>query len=300
MKTFRQAQRAPSSSSFSRVRAVSEKDEDEEKDEDIFPHSSAPIRVHLQLLCIFLLIVSAAHAAQPAGRVEYEQKLSSAVPLDLTFRDERGTALQLGSLIRDRPVILALAYYDCPSLCTVVLNGLLATARELRLDVGRDFDIVVVSIQPGETTALAEAKHHAYTHRYGRPGTAGGWHFLTGDAASIGALAAAVGFHFLANGKDFAHPSGIVVLTPQGLVSRYFLGIEYPPRDVRLALVEASRDRIGTLADRLTLMCSSFDPHTGRYSLLISRIIRALGLATVLALGSFICILRRRETSPTA
>lgn len=236
------------------------------------------------------------------AQVDFVQKLNGQVPLDVTLRDETGAEVRLASFFGTRPVILALAYYDCPSLCTLVLNGVLDSARDLRLDAGLDFEIVVVSIRPNESSALAAAKKHTYSMRYGRPGAAKGWHFLTGDEHSIRQIADAVGYHYVYDpvSRQFAHPSGMTVLTPAGKISRYFLGIEYPPKDVRLALVEASQHRIGTLADRLFLLCFHYNPATGRYGLMITRIVQAAGIGTVVALAGLMHHLnrlaRRRET----
>ncbi len=203
--------------------------------------------------------------------------------------------MRLGSYFGRRPVVLALADYQCVHLCTVVLNGLLESARNLRLDAGRDFEIVIVNIRPGSAPALAAAKKHTFTFRYGRPGADAGWHFLSGDADAIRQLADGVGFHFVFEpaSQQFAHPSGIVVLTPEGRVARYFLGIEYPPKDLRLALLEASRNSIGSLADRLLLLCFHYDPSTSRYGLLITRVVQVAGLGTVLGLGAMILYFRR-------
>jgi protein SCO1/2 len=253
------------------------------------------------IFTVFVLLACAgASAAAPLDSqlrgVEIEQKLGAAVPLALTFRDETGRAVRFGDYFGSRPTLLALVYYGCPNLCTVTLNGLVEGVRALTLETGRDYDILVVSIDPSETAALAAEKKHTYTMRYGRPGSAKGWHFLTGDAASIRQLAEAVGFRYFYEPatKQFAHASGIMVLTPSGKVSRYFLGIEYPPRDLRLALVEASQSRIGSVADRLLLLCFHYNPLTGRYGLLITRVVQIAGLSTVAALAGLILLMQRR------
>jgi protein SCO1/2 len=178
-----------------------------------------------------------------------------------------------------------------------VLNGMLESLRNVRWNVGRDFDVVVVSIKPGDASALAAQKKQTYSMRYGRPGSALGWHFLTGDAPAIQQLSTAVGFHYFyePRSKQYAHPSGIVVVTPRGTVSRYFLGIEFPPKDMQLALSEASRSKIGTLANRLLLLCFHYDPHSGRYTLLISRIMQVAGIGTALLLGAVIIRMARHE-----
>jgi protein SCO1 len=229
--------------------------------------------------------------------VGLDQKLGNAIPLDLTFRDEHGSPVQLRQFFGKKPVVLTLVYYQCPMLCTEVLNGLLRSAKELPLEIGKDFTIVTVSIDPTERPILANVKHELYTGLYGRRGGPRGWHFLTGDETQIKALAQAVGFRYAydsASGQ-FAHPSGIMLLTPGGKLARYFYGISYPPRDLRLGLVEASQGRIGSPIDQILLYCFHYDPATGKYGLLISRVIQAAGALTVLSLGFVIAVLFRRE-----
>jgi len=229
--------------------------------------------------------------------VGLDQKLGNAIPLDLTFRDEHGSPVQLRHFFGEKPVVLTLVYYQCPMLCTEVLNGLLRSAKELPLEIGKDFTIVTVSIDPTERPILANVKHELYTGLYGRPGGPRGWHFLTGDETQIKLLAQAVGFRYAydsASGQ-FAHASGIMLLTPEGKLARYFYGISYPPRDLRLGLVEASQGRIGSPIDQILLYCFHYDPATGKYGLLISRVIKAAGALTVLSLGFVIAILFRRE-----
>lgn len=266
------------------------------------------------LAAAFLASLLAAHSAkaqlddsgpiQAAGvrpallrDVGLDQKLGNSIPLDLTFRDEHGQTVALRHFFGEKPVILTLVYYQCPMLCTEVLNGLLRSAKELPLEIGKDFSIVTISIDPGERPVLADVKHQLYAGLYGRPGGPRGWHFLTGDEAQIKALAEAVGFRYAydpASGQ-FAHPSGIMLLTPAGKLARYFYGISYPARDLRLGLVEASQEKIGSPIDQILLYCYHYDPATGRYGLLISRVIRAAGALTVLSLGLAIAILFRRE-----
>lgn len=229
--------------------------------------------------------------------VGLEQKLGSTIPLDLTFRDEHGQPVALRQFFGQKPVILTLVYYQCPMLCTEVLNGLLRSVKELPLELGNDLTIVTVSIDPTERPILASVKHELYTGLYGRPGGVKGWHFLTGDEAHIKTLAQAVGFRYAydsASGQ-FAHPSGIMLLTPEGKLARYFYGITYPSRDLRLGLVEASQNKIGSPIDQILLYCYHYDPSTGKYGLLISRVIKAAGALTLLSLGLLIAILFRRE-----
>ena len=252
------------------------------------------------LLVILFFGISA--SAQPtqqqiAARAGLEQKLNAQVPLDAVFRDEHGTARSLGSFFHGKPVILALAYYECPNLCTLVLNGVLQTADELKFDAGNEYEIVVVSFDARERPALAAAKKQIYIQRYGRAGGRDGWHFLTGDKEAIARLAESVGYRFAYDEttRQFAHPSAIMILTPAGKVARYFPGIEYPPRDVRLALIEAARGRVGSLADRVFLLCFHYNPATGKYGLLISRVMQIAGLGTAALLALSIIWMLRRE-----
>ena len=230
-------------------------------------------------------------------QIGMDQKLDAQVPLDLAFRNEQGATVPLRQYFGKRPVILTLVYYECPMLCTFVLNGVLNSAKALSFEIGKDYDVVTVSIDPTETPLLAESKHTMYAGLYGRPGAVAGWHFLTGEEATIRQLANSVGFRYVYDSasKQYGHASGIMVLTPQGRVSRYFYGITYMPRDVRFALVEASGGKIGTPVDQILLTCFHYDPMTGKYGLVISRVVRAAGIATVLAIGGMVFVLRRRE-----
>ena len=249
------------------------------------------------LFCLTNVAVAETPQEQIAASAGLEQKLNAQVPLHARFRDEHGRTVELGSLFNGKPVILALAYYECPNLCTLVLNGILQTAQDLKFNAGKEYEIVVVSFDAREQPALAAAKKQTYVEQYGRPGTANGWHFLTGTKGSIAQLAEAVGYRFAYDKttRQFAHPSTILVLTAQGKVARYFPGIEYPPREVRLALIEASQNRTGSLADRIFLLCFHYNPQTGRYGVLIGRLMKVTGIGTALALGSFIVFSVRRE-----
>jgi protein SCO1/2 len=260
----------------------------------------------MRLLCHTVLIplllttiVAAAQTSQQeiAARAGLEQKLNAQIPLDATFRDEHGNAVPLRVFFHGKPVILALAYYECPNLCTLVLNGVLQTAQELRFNAGEEYEIVVVSFDARERPALAAAKKQVYIQRYGRAGAANGWHFLTGDQTAIARLSESVGYRFAYDDatRQFAHPSAIMILTPGGKVARYFPGIEYPPREVRLALIEASQERVGSLADRVFLLCFHYNPATGKYGLLITRAIQIAGIGTVLAIASYILWMLRRD-----
>jgi protein SCO1 len=229
--------------------------------------------------------------------VALDQKLNDSIPLDLTFHDEKGRTVALRSFFGQKPVILTLVYYQCPMLCTQVLNSLAHSMKELPLVLGKDFEVVTVSIDPAETTVMAETKRQLYVGMYARPGIEQGWHFLTGAAPQIKALAAAVGFHFAYDSTtgQFAHPSGIMVLTPDGRLARYFYGIKYPPRDLRFGLEEASAGKIGSPVDQILLYCYHYDPATGKYGILISRVLQIAGLITLLGLALMVAILLRRE-----
>jgi len=229
--------------------------------------------------------------------VGIDQNLNAQIPLELTFKDENGQLVRLGQYFRDKPVVLALVYYDCPGLCDLVLNGLSHTMQQISLNVGSDYQVVTVSFNPKESWQLAGAKKANYIEKYQRPGAKEGWHFLTGQQDAIKKLTDAVGFryHWDAAADQFAHASGIMVLTPEGRISRYFYGIQYKPRDFRLGLVEASDNKIGTTADQILLFCYHYDPSTGKYGILIAQIMRVLGTATVLALGAFVFIMIRRD-----
>jgi len=229
--------------------------------------------------------------------VGIDQKLNSPVPLDLMFRDEHGNAVALGQYFGSKPVILSLVYYNCPMLCTQVLNGLDRSLEQIPMSVGYDFNVVTVSIDPTDQPPLAEAKQAVYLGMYNRPGAASGWHFLTGEDSQIKQLAAAVGFRYAydPDSKQYAHASGIMLLTPEGKISRYFYGVSYPERDMRLGLVEASEGKIGSPVDQVLLFCYHYDPHTGKYGLLISRVLQLGGLATVLIGGIFLIVLFRGE-----
>ncbi len=261
-------------------------------------------RVQVTAATVVVMFLAIAHIAsaqdrqeQIAARAGLEQNLNAQVPLDAVFRDEHGTAVPLRSFFNRKPVILALAYYECPNLCTLVLNGVLQTAHELKFDAGKEYEIVVVSFDARERPALAAAKKQIYVQRYGRAGAADGWHFLTGDDNAIKLLASSVGYRFSYDKatSQFAHPSAIMVLTPAGKVARYFPGIEYPPREVRLALIDAAQERVGSLADRVFLLCFHYNPATGKYGLLIGRVIQIGGIGTAAALAAYILWMLRRE-----
>jgi protein SCO1/2 len=233
----------------------------------------------------------------PLRSIGFDQNIDQRVPLDTRFRDESGATVRLGDYFGRRPVVLVFAYFDCPMLCTQVINGLSSALGVLSLVPGKDFEIVTVSFNPRDTPAAAAAKKAVYLERYKQPGAAGSWHFLTGDERSIERLTQAAGFRYAwdADTKQFAHPSGIIVLTPDGRLARYLFGIEYGPRDLRFGIVEASAGQVGTPVDSLLLYCYHYDPMTGRYGLAIMRVMRLAGAATVVALVAFILAMIRRE-----
>jgi len=233
----------------------------------------------------------------PLKNVGYDQRLGAQVPLDLPFVDDAGRPVRLGDYFGRKPVVFALAYFRCPMLCSVVLSDMAAALKVLSLEAGRDYEVVVASFDPQDTPGLALAKKQEMVERSGHPGTAGGWHFLTGGQSSIHALTRAVGFRYYwdAETKSFAHAAGVLVLTPQGRVGRYFYGIEYPPRDLRLALVESSGERIGSPVDKLLLYCFHYDPVIGKYSATALHILRLAAALTVAGLALMVVLLKRRE-----
>lgn len=231
------------------------------------------------------------------AKIGIDQKIGQQLPLDLTFRDEEGREVKLGQFFGARPVVLALAYYDCPMLCTQVLNGMSGALKTLSFDAGKDFDVVVVSIDPRDNFRLAANKKAAYVERYGRPQTAAGWHFLTGTDASIKPLAEAIGFRYAydANIKQYAHGAAIYVATPKGIVARYLLGIDFAPRDLRLALVEASNNQLGSVTDKVLLLCYHYDPSVGKYGVAILNSVRVGFIGTVTGFLAFLFVSLRRE-----
>jgi protein SCO1/2 len=241
-------------------------------------------------------LATAASVLPPGLRnVSLEQRLNQQVPLDLSFRDDTGRLTPLSSYFGGKPVILAMVYYQCPMLCTQILNGLVMSLRGMSLESGRDFEVVAVSIDPTETSDLAARKKAEYLRRYAKSST--GWHFLTGAEPQIRQLAEAVGFRYAYDPrtKQYAHASAIMVLTPGGRLSRYFYGIEYAPRDLRLGLVEASENKIGSPADQILLYCYHYDPSTGKYSAIVMNIVRLAGALTLLIFGSLLIWMWRRD-----
>ena len=241
--------------------------------------------------------MTAAAIPAPLREIGFDQNLNRHLPLDELFVDESGRTVRIGDFYGSKPVVLAFVYYNCPMLCTMVLNALTSSVDTLSLDIGRDFDVVVVSFDPRETAALAATRKATVVDKYNRPGTEGGWHFLTGQEAPIARLTGAAGFRYVwdEQTRQFAHPTGIIVTTPDGRPARYLFGLEYGPRDLRLAIVEASHGRIGSAVDSLLLYCYHYDPMTGRYGFVVMRALRIAGGATVLALGSFVFVMVKRE-----
>lgn len=267
------------------------------------------IRLLLTLLLgLALLPVASPALAQdspphhPTDGVSFEQRLGAQVPLDIPFRDDQGAAVTLGDYFGTQPVILLLSYYECPMLCPLVRDGLVRGLNDVRLSVGKEFRVVNVSIDPGETPMNAASAKALTLTRYNRPESADGWHFLTGTQESIQRLADAVGFHYFYDETidQYAHAAGMLVLTPRGELARYFYGIEFNASDVRLGLVEASGNRIGSPVDQLLLLCYHFDPATGRYTGLVMTIVRVAGIITVLMIAGAVWMLSRWPRRPGA
>jgi protein SCO1 len=245
--------------------------------------------------------VEAPLPAPPLKDIGFDQRIGEAVPLDLAFKDEAGKAVHLRDFLGRRPVILSLVYFDCPMLCGMTTDGLVRSLRALRLSVGTDFDVLSVSFDPRETPEMASAKKGPVMRQYGRKGGAEGWHFLTGDKASVDALTSAVGFRYVwdADQKQFAHATGVLILTPQGRIARYFFGIEYPAKDLRLGLVEASEEKLGNAVDQLLLLCYHYDPKTGRYTATVRNLLRGGAVVTIVAVAGLVLTLLRREKRGT-
>jgi protein SCO1 len=262
-------------------------------------------RFHFVVSAVFvavatLLSTSRAHAqtfANTASQVSFEQRLGEQVPLDLVFRDETGKEAPLSAYFGRRPVVLALVFHRCPLLCNQVLTGLTRSLKPLPLQVGVDFDVAAVSIDPEDTPEIAGRKKIGYLERYDRPGSENGWHFLTGDKDAIDALCKSVGFKYVydAQKKLFAHAAGVVVLTPGGQSAQYFYGIEYPSKELDGAIRRAASGRIGSPIAKLLLLCYDYDAATGMYTLSIVRLLRVFGTLTALSLGVYLLLMFRRE-----
>jgi protein SCO1/2 len=235
-------------------------------------------------------------------KVAFAQNLDAQLPLDTPLVDESGRGVKVGDYFGKRPVILLFVYYECPMLCTLELNGLLRNLRALTMTAGREFEVVAVSIDPTETPSLARAKKAGYMKRYGRPGAEGGWHFLTGTDANVRRLADTVGFKYVYDPKSrqYAHPAGLVVVTPGGRLARYIYGVDFPANNLRWSLIDASAGKVGTPVDRLLLMCFHYDPSTGRYNFAVMSAVRLFGVATVAGLGAFMFLSHRRDRQKAA
>ena len=262
------------------------------------------------VICMFAMLSSIAAAqivgppdtkrVKPPGleHVGIDQHLNEQVPLNLEFQDEQGKTVKLGDYFHDgRPVVLNLVYYQCTMLCGEVLQGISAAAKVLNFTPGKEYEIVTVSIDPRETPAMAAAKKANFIQRLGRPQAAAGWHFLVGKQPEIDQLAKAIGWHYQYDPKtdQFAHVAGILLVTPTGRIAQYYYGVEYSARDMRLGIIEASQNKIGTLADEITLYCYHYDPRTGKYGPVITNIFRVAGVLTIVVLGGFIALMFRRD-----
>jgi len=234
--------------------------------------------------------------------IAFDQKLGAQLPLDLPFTDETGKAVRLGEYFGQKPVLMLITYFNCTMLCPLLLDGLVRALRPISFDIGQQFTVLTVSINPRETPAIAASRKELYVQRYGRPGADRGWHFLTGTADAIAALTQPIGFRFVYDKKkdEYAHASGIVIFTPEGKAARYLYGVEYSPRDMRLALIEAASGTIGNPVDQVMLYCFHYDPLTGKYGVVIMNVLRLAGSATVAVLGTFMFVMFRRDRRKAA
>jgi protein SCO1/2 len=274
------------------------------------------VRTALAAACLASVTFVAPALAQPSGpmsipppniaaseqipllrEVGIDHKLNGPLPLDTRFTDETGAEVRLGQYFTGKPVVLAFVYYECPMICTQVLNGLVGSLETLEWNAGEQFEVVVLSFDPGETAAIAADAKRTYLRRYGRPETHDGWHFLTGRKADIRTLTDAAGFRYVYDEAidQYAHPAAITIATPDARVARYLYGIEFPPRDLRLALVEATDGQVGTMVDQALLFCYHYDPETGTYGFVIMNLVRLAGIVTLLVMGGAIFLSLRRE-----
>jgi protein SCO1/2 len=262
------------------------------------PSAAAP-RLHKvdAMLTMLMSLMLLQNPDSVLTQIGIDQKLGSRINADITLRDESGETVKLSRYLGSKPIVLTPVYYQCPMLCSMLLNGLVKAMRVMPFTAGKEFEIVTFSIDPDEQSSLAAEKKQHYVRDYGKPQASAGWHFLTGNAESIHELADEIGFRYTYDNytKQWAHTSGIVVLTPAGVVSQYFYGIEFDPGDLKLSLVQASDFKIGSITDHVLLYCFQYNPTTGKYSLAIIRILRAAGVATVLLIGGFILIEARKK-----
>lgn len=233
----------------------------------------------------------------PPKEVGFDQHIGGSLPLEVTFQDETGKSVRLGDYFSDKPVVLSFAYDTCPMLCDLSVQGLASSFKGMNLSAGSDFTVVTISFDPRDTPERARVKKQMAIARYGRAGTATGWSFLSGDAAAIERVTSAAGFRYTwdAASNQYAHPAGIVVVTPQGTIARYLFGIEYASKDLRLSLVEASKGHLGSVVDQLILLCYHYDPKVGKYGLFAVGAMRAAGALTLLSLGAVVIGLSRRD-----
>jgi len=238
----------------------------------------------------------------PPKDVGFDQHIGQDVPLDATFQNEMGKAVRLGDLFADKPIVLQLAYDTCPMLCSLSAQGLVSSLKAINLDAGVDFEVITLSFDPRDTPERSRLKKTTAVARYDRPHAEQGWHFLTGDEAQIKRVTSAVGFRYVWDeaAAQFAHPAGIVVLTPQGKIARYLFGIEYAAKDLRLSMVEASKGNVGTVVDQLLLLCYHYDPKAGKYGAVAMGSMRAAGMLTLLSLGGLVFVLTRRDRKKKA
>lgn len=253
------------------------------------------------LLLLFSTFVVSTRAQTLTGSqlssIRFDQRLNAQVSLDLPFRDEEGKAVTLRNYFGQKPVVLVLGYYQCPMLCTLTFNGMVEALNDVKWSIGNQFNVVHVSIDPHETPQLAAAKKQTYLKRYGRAEAGAGWHFLTGDESSIRALADEVGFHYAydASVGQYAHPSGLVVLAPDGKVSKYLFGVKFSPTELLTALKGAAENKVGSPIERLVLLCFHYSPIQGKYGALIMGIVRFLGAMTLVGMAWLFLVMIRRE-----
>ncbi len=259
----------------------------------------------LRWLLLLLLLVRQTHGltSDQFQQIRFDQHIGRQISPDLNFRDSNGASFQIGARWKGKPTLLVLGYYHCPMLCTLINDGLINALQQLRLDVGKNFNVIDVSIDPRETPALAGTRKNQYLKRYGRPRASEGWHFLIGDESTVTQLTNEAGFHFVYDpeSNEYAHPSGVIVLTPQGKISRYFLGVNIDPAELNSAIRAAARGESGSVINRLALLCYHYNPITGKYGATIMSILRVSGILTVALIGLSIFLLARgRSRSPIA
>jgi protein SCO1 len=263
-----------------------------------------PVRTSCLTIISILALATIAEGLSPdeLKRIGYDQHIGQPISPALLFRESDGRSVALGDLFNTKPTLLVLGYYHCPMLCTLINDGLIESLQELRFNIGRDFNVINVSIDPNETPAVAAAKRVEYLKRYGRPGAAEGWHFLTGNEQTIAQLANEAGFRFQYDpaSREYAHPSGFIVLTPSGKISRYFFGVNFDPKELRSAIIAASRSQSGSVIKELILLCNHYNPITGKYGALVLNVVRGLSVVTVLLLAGWIFSMCRREPSTGA